>query len=128
MINNVLCIASGPIGQYMDSVPKHVEEARKFGPEQNSWELQMVGELVEEVKLGLKLVMINNVLFIASGLIGQYMDIVPKHVEKAFKLWWEQKSWVLQMVGDPVKEVKLHPKLATFGAVLWIASGLFGLK
>ena len=46
----------------------------------------MVGELVEEVKLGLKLVMINNVLFIVSGLIGQYMDIVPKHVEKAFKL------------------------------------------
>ena len=46
----------------------------------------MVGDLVEEVTLSLKLAMINNVLCIASGLIGQYMDSVPKHVEKAFEL------------------------------------------
>ena len=95
MIKNVLVlwIASGLIGHYMDNVPKHVEEAYKFGPEQNLWKLQVVEDPVKEITLSLKLAMFTNVLWIASFLIGHYMDIVPKHVEEALKLGSEQNSW-----------------------------------
>ena len=92
MFTNVLCIASFLIGHYMDIVPKHVEKAFKLGCEQKSLELQMVGDPVKEVKLSLKLATFGDVLLIASGLIGHYRDIVPKHVEEARKLGSEQNS------------------------------------
>ena len=121
-----LWIASGPIGHYMATVPKHVEEAHKLGFEMNLWNLQMVADPVKEVILSLTLATFNHVLWIASGLIGHYMATVPKHVEEELKLGPEQNLWKLHMVADSVKEVILGLTLATLNHALWIASGLIG--